>query len=419
MDIVFPYREHGVPLTIPEGVKVFHPAVRTPIAETYTAIIKNLLRPLGYKQTLFDLAKTCKSGCVVADAFCPPQVNRQILDPVIKTLHAAGMSHDDITILVTSEYPSEFQKDQVNALFDDAFLTEYNVQPHDVFAYTQHELIGTTSSGTPVYIDRRLKNADIKIITGGIYPHYLFGYAGAPLLLTFGISGPETIQALYNLADLDHLDEFNLLNQNSKFNKELLEITSMTQLDFIVNISIDSSLRFVDIFSGKPTSVIKKLARDFTEGEHESIPEKSDVVISCTGRSHCEMSWYHNLMSICFSRSFLHPKGTIIFVTPMFDQYSAAKLSKIKKKTDLIDLFSLNKIINTTQDKMFSCVEKGTIIFISPKLENKSLKAPKDRDVFFCSSIDDALAFATEQMSDAPHTLLLPDGLLTFISMAS
>ncbi len=418
MDVFFPYRDRGIGLSIPDDVEVFQPAVQTPIVQTYHAIIKNLLRPLGYKKTLFDMAKRCKTACLVVDVFCPPQINRQIVDPIIKTLHAAGMSHNDITVLVTCEYPAEFSHDRVDTIFDDDFRAEYNVETHNVFSYTKHELIGSTPAGIPIFIDRRFKNADIKIITGSLYPHYLFGYSGAPLLLTLGLCGPETIQNLYNLVDLDNLSEFYLLDDHTKFYQELHEIFRITKLDFIVDVAMDIEQRIIDIFSGKPDSVTREFINRFHAAEFSTIPERADIVISNTGSSHLEFSWYHNLMGLCFAHSFLQPNGTIIFVTPIFEQFSETQLSQIRRKADLIGLFELEKIINGTRDKMFSCLDDGKVIIVSP-LHNDNSLDKNDRTVYFCSSVDKALAFAKKFTPTMPRTLLLPNGLQTFVRLQS
>lgn len=418
MDVFFPYRDQGIGLSIPDDVEVFQPAVHTPVRETYHAIIKNLLRPLGYKKTLFDMAKKCKSACLVVDVFCPPQINRQIVDPIIKTLHAAGMSHNDITILVTSEYPSEFTEEHVQSIFDKEYRDQYHVQMHNVFSYTKHELVGSTPAGIPVFIDRRFKEADIKIITGSLYPHYLFGYSGAPLLLTLGLCGPETIQNLYNLTDLNHLSEFYLLDENSKFYKELQDVFRLAKLDFIVDVVLDREQRIINVFSGKPDSVTREFINQFNAKEFTTIPDRADIVISTTGGSHLELSWYHNLMGLCFAHSFLQPNGTIIFVTPIFEQFTDTQLSKIKRKADLIELFKLEKIINGTRDKMFSCMDDGIVIVVSPKHDSGSLKE-ENQTVYFCSSIDEALSFAKKYTHDIPRTLLLPDGLQTFVRLQS
>ncbi|MBN1481676.1 DUF2088 domain-containing protein [candidate division KSB1 bacterium] len=412
MDVKFPYRDQDISFSIPEDVQVFQPTVHPAITETYTAIIKNLLRPLGYKKTLFDMAKKCASACVVVDAYCPPHVNRQILDPIIKTLHAAGMAHNDIMILLTAEYPSEFLDEQVPSLFPQEFLAEYDVQVHDTYSNTKHELIGFTTRGTPIYLDRRLKEADIKIVTGSVYPHYLFGYAGAPALLTLGLSGPETIQAIYNLGDVW------LLNKKSEFYLELIEILDLAKIDFFINILIDSSARFLDIFSGKPERVVKEIGHKFTSGEFGAAPEKADIVITSTGQALWESSWYHNFVSLCLSRSFCNVHGTIIFVTSLFEGVAAGRVDKIRHKSDLIDLFSFNKMIGGTRDKIFSCLNDCNIIFVSPQFNDKSLKA-KDREIFFCSSIDAALNFVAQRAKTKPRALLLPNGLLTFVNQPS
>ena len=63
----------------------------------------------------------------------------------------------------------------------------YRVVNHDARNLSSHRHLGTTASGTPVYVDERFIAADLHITLGFIEPHLMLGLFGRP---ETGRSGP-------------------------------------------------------------------------------------------------------------------------------------------------------------------------------------------------------------------------------------
>jgi len=415
--IKFPYGQEGMVFESQEDIEVFQPDCRSPLQDAYTSIIKNLLRPLGYHRTLFDMAKECKTACIVVDAYYPPDVNHKILKPLLKTLHASGMTPENITLLLASEYPSEFSEEIARQMFANKTFTDYSIYSHRVAAYTQHELLGKTSRGTPVYLDKRLNEAEIKIMVGGINAHFFYGFSAAPLLLPLGLSGPETIQAFYKLHDQNTASIYPLFDQNSVLYHELTQIIDMVGVDFIVNVLIDHQHRFIDIFSGKPTRVIVEIAKNLCSEEFCHVQGQADVVVTCTGSPHSDQSWYHNLMSICLSNTLLSETGTLIYVTSLFDTYDTEQREAIVTKEDIIAQLVRDKVMNVSNEHILSCLNQLSIVFVSPSYTSDT-DFNDQREVHFCRHFDRAVQVARKDLQRNPRILLLPDGLYTPICLA-
>lgn len=415
MNVVLAYGEHGMSVNVPDHTKLVHPEPHSPSSDTYIAIVRSLLEPLGYKRTLYDLGKACETACVVLNAFCPPEVNERLLRPLLKTLHASGLRHSKITILVTAEYPAEITDEILPKILPDDVIQEYRAETHQVFAYTQHELIGKTDAQTPVYIDKRFKKADIKIITDGLFPHFSFGYTGTPVLLTLGLTGPETVQAVYKLLGTHSKEESFLFDLNSRFSQEVQEIVKLSKLDFAVDVSFTRKAQFIDIYAGRPHNVYETLNEELPFRPNGDPLKPADVVISSTGGFLFETSWYHNLLGLCLARRFLKAKsGTIIFATQLFDAFKSKKLTEIQTIEDFVSFFNLDKVIKGTIDYIFPCLKNTRIIFVSPNFQKLSHKHDKTNQLTFQSSMEVAL----EQLDTPVETskiTALTEGLFSHV----
>lgn len=392
-----------------DGAKIFRRPPRETIDDVYTTVIKKLLRPLGYKRSLFDLAKSCTTACIAFDASCPPALGQQMLDPILKTLHASGMEHKDILILATAEYPARAGETNFPAELIKKYQ-KYTIQFHDFNSYKDHELIGESLSGVPVYLDRRFKEADLRIIAGGVYSNSLFGFTGASLIVPLGLSGVETIRGLYDLYSISRLSDYRLQNKESLFYKELISFLELSRLNFIINLQPDQYMNVDRIFSGKPVDVIKAMMESI-HADTTASPTAADIVIAASGNSHCDSSVQHTLHSMGIANSYKKKGGWLVFATSIFDDLSAEQLASITDERGLAQHFSDNKVIQSVHDKLFHFLKTTSIIFVSPHFDGMYQDRSQKRKIFFRSGIDQALDFIKTTGRKAGEILVLPEAL--------
>ena len=99
--------------------------------------------------------------------------------------------------------------------------------------------VGTTKSGTLVRLDRRFLDADLKIVTGLVEPHFFAGYSGGRKVIAPGIAHAETITTLHNAHFLEHPKTANCVLEGNQLHTEQLEIVSMVGDAYAVNTVID------------------------------------------------------------------------------------------------------------------------------------------------------------------------------------
>ena len=68
-----------------------------------------------------------------------------------------------------------------------------------------HVDLGTTRThGVPVKLDRRLVEADLKIATGLVEPHFMAGWSGGRKVIAPGVAHKDTITTFHSARFMEH-----------------------------------------------------------------------------------------------------------------------------------------------------------------------------------------------------------------------
>src|SRR5207253_10921773 len=74
-------------------------------------------------------------------------------------------------------------------------LVEYHVASDDT---ENIDFCFTTTRATPVKLDRRFVEADLRIATGLVEPHFMAGYSGGRKVIAPGIAHADTIRTFHS-----------------------------------------------------------------------------------------------------------------------------------------------------------------------------------------------------------------------------
>ena len=99
---------------------------------------------------------------------------------MVEDLEAAGVPRDAITILIATGLHRPNEGDELRELIGDDWIVD-NIRVENHFARddAMHVDLGVTATrGTPVKIDRRFVEAEVRIATGLVEPHFMAGYSG-------------------------------------------------------------------------------------------------------------------------------------------------------------------------------------------------------------------------------------------------
>ncbi|MCB2012332.1 MAG: DUF2088 domain-containing protein, partial [Geminicoccaceae bacterium] len=182
-------------LDVPDGVR---PVVvnkhEMPVLADPRGAIDAAIAPLG------DLARGRKSACILICDITRPVPNSLFLRPLVEKLRAAGMTKEDITVLVATGLHRPNEGEELAELVGDPWVFDHaTVANHFAERDEDHVDLGTTPGrGVPVKLDRRLVEADIRIATGLVEPHFMAGWSGGRKVIAPGIAHRQTITTFHN-----------------------------------------------------------------------------------------------------------------------------------------------------------------------------------------------------------------------------
>ena len=110
---------------------------------------------------------------------------------MIETMVAAGIPLDGITILVATGLHRPNEGEELAELVGDPWvLANVRVENHFARNDADHVDLGRTATrGTPVELDRRFVEADLRIATGLVEPHFMAGWSGGRKVIAPGVAG--------------------------------------------------------------------------------------------------------------------------------------------------------------------------------------------------------------------------------------
>ena len=115
--------------------------------------------------------------------------NDRLLPVILAELEAGGIRREDITLINGLGTHRAQTEDELRAMLGDAIFKNYRCVQHDATDPAGLVDLGETQRGHPLWINRDLMAADLKILTGFIEPHFFAGYSGGPKAILPGVAG--------------------------------------------------------------------------------------------------------------------------------------------------------------------------------------------------------------------------------------
>src|SRR5215468_6132583 len=232
-----------------------------PLANPASAIAHALLAPRGTLPLVQVVAAVSpekapahKTAVVVVLDITRPDVPytgpASILHPVLHTLEAQGLPPEHITILVATGTHRASTPAEKISMFGADVVQRYPILDHDATESARLRFVARTASGTDVYINTHYLDADIKILTGEIKPHFMAGFSGGRKAICPGLANLETLQKFHSPQFLEHPCATNLILAGNPCHQEATEVAERVGADFLINVTMNEAKKLTGVYAG-------------------------------------------------------------------------------------------------------------------------------------------------------------------------
>jgi nickel-dependent lactate racemase len=255
MKISLSYGREGLEIIVPDDLPndVLHLNPLPVLQNEFEAIRESFLHPIG-APSLLGLARGKASACIVISDVTRPVPNEKILTPMLEILHEAGLSKEQITILNATGLHRPNVGTELEEMIGKRIANEYRVENH--VAKNLHEM---TELGEIEFLDGRKAtaainshyvNAELKITTGLIEPHFMAGYSGGRKLICPGIASAPTILQFHSPVMIgDPNAKAGNLVENP-IHAMSRAVAKKVGCDFICNVTLSENREITGVFSG-------------------------------------------------------------------------------------------------------------------------------------------------------------------------
>lgn len=334
MRVKLEYGRAGLEVELPDervvGRLGYHPT--PPLADPEATVAALLKAPRG-TPPLAELARGRKSACIVVCDITRPVPNRTILMPVLETLEQAGIARESILILVATGLHRPNEGAELIEMLSPEIVARYRVENHHGKILEEHEYLGESPRGVPIWIDRRYTQADLKITTGLIEPHLMAGYSGGRKLICPGLAALETVKVWHGPQFLEHPNADCGILDGNPVHEENTWIGRRAGCDFIVNVIIDAERRPLHFVAGDMEEAFLE-GVEFVRGVvTDSISEPADIVVTSSAGYPLDTTFYQSVKGMIGALPVVKQGGTIVI---------AASLSEGIGSPEFQQLFSEN-----------------------------------------------------------------------------
>jgi len=341
MRVRLEYGRSGREVELPDSrvVKCLGYAQAEPLADPAAAVAHGLAHPRGSSAPLADIARGCRNACVVVSDITRPVPNQIILPPLLKTLEAGGIPRGAITILVATGLHRPNLGDELVEMLGPQVAADYRIENHHGRQQDEHGHLGTSPHGVPIWIDRRYVEAQVKITTGLIEPHFMAGYSGGRKLICPGIAGAETICAWHSPAFLEHPNARNGCLQGNPVHEETTLIARRAGCDFIVNVALDDQRRVLGVFAGDMEEAFWDGVRFVSRLVTDRLPAPADIVVTSAGGYPLDTTFYQSVKGMVAALDIVKPGGTIVLAASLTEGVGSPEFQRLFQENPTLDGF--------------------------------------------------------------------------------
>ena len=306
------YGKSGLPVELPEDrTTVIEPTHREGLGDERAALRAALESPIG-AASLGRSWTPGKKVCIVFTDITRATPNERLIPWILEYLHEHGVPREAICLLNSTGTHRGNTPEELDGMLTPEVARNYRVINHDCHATEDMVQFGETKGGKPALINRWLVEADLRIITGFIEPHFFAGFSGGPKGIMPGVAGLETVMSNHGARMIgDPNAVFGVLDENPIW-CEMRDIAQRIGSSFLVNVTLNEQRGITGVFAGDLIKAHRQ-GCEFVRGTAmQAVDGLFDVVVTSNSGYPLDMNLYQGVKGMAAAARILKPGGLLI-----------------------------------------------------------------------------------------------------------
>ncbi|MGG1677884.1 nickel-dependent lactate racemase [Neobacillus sp. NRS-1170] len=343
------YGQNELEVEVSDDAFIVEPNHLPGLENDIEALKEALKNPIG-TAPLKEMVKATDKVAIVISDITRPTPNHKMVPVLIEELNHVPIENF-VIINGTGTHRDQISEEFVQMLGDWVVdnVRIINNQCHDQETLVN---VGKSKFDCDVYLNKEYVEADFRIVTGFIEPHFFAGFSGGPKGIMPGIAGIETIMTFHNARMIGDARSTWGNMEDNPVQEMTREINRMCKPNFMLNVTLNREKEITSVFAGELYEAHDKGCEFVKEHAMIKCDDRFDVVITSNSGYPLDQNLYQAVKGMSAAHKIVKKGGTIIVASECSDGLpSHGNYSKIFEFADSPQ--ALLDLINDPNFKMF------------------------------------------------------------------
>src|SRR6476620_2623481 len=306
------YGQGGLDIDLPsDRTLVVEPSYAPAAADQHQEVMRAMREPV----TGPPLRDLLRPGATVAISICDgtrAQPRHVVIPAVLEELDGI-VRLEDVVILVATGTHRGNSDEEIRAMVGDEVADHVTILNHDARDGRSLVYLGQHGNGVPVWLNKTWVEADLRITTGFVEPHFFAGFSGGPKMVAPGLAGLETVLTLHDAQRIgDPRATWAVCEGNPVHDDIRAVVEAVGRVDFALDVVLNRDQRVVEAFGG-PVPAMHAAARASSQRlAMQPVPALFDVVVTTNAGYPLDQNLYQAVKGMSAGMTVVRRGGTIV-----------------------------------------------------------------------------------------------------------
>lgn len=304
------YGKGCIGVSVPQNAAVLRNSDSLPAVEDADAAVKAaLMAPIG-SPSLTEIVgrKRPRSVAITISDITRPVPNQPILRTLLEVLNAGGVSDEQVTIIIGTGMHRPSTPAEREQLLGDV-LPRCKVIDHKA---NDRSTLATLKSDPAVSVNRVFLEADLRIVTGLIEPHFMAGYSGGRKGVCPALVDLSTVQRFHGYEILSDPRSTNGVLDRNPCHAESLRIAKLVGIDFLVNVVINHERQLAGVYAGEMEAAHACGVEQVRASCVAYVDQPFDLVITSASGAPLDETFYQSVKGMVGALPAMHDGSTLL-----------------------------------------------------------------------------------------------------------
>jgi nickel-dependent lactate racemase len=310
MNVELAYGEGKLRVELPDDrTTVIEPTHAPGLPDERGAVVAALEKPIA-ALALRDWIKPGSRICVVFTDITRATPNERLIPWLLDYL--AGVPREIVTLLNGLGGHRPNTPPELEQMLTSRVLKKYRVLNHEAEIPDALIPLGTTRDGTPALLNRHFVEADVRIVTGFIEPHFFAGFSGGPKGIMPGVAGLKTIVSNHSAKNISDPNSTFGVTRGNPIWEEMRDIALRVGPSFLLNVALNNQRQITAVFAGDLMAA-HKVGCEFVKGSAmQKVEEPFEIVVTTNSGYPLDQNLYQGVKGMSAGARILKPGGSLI-----------------------------------------------------------------------------------------------------------